>query len=149
MTKTNDVTKTEAAANKAQADALEAQKKADAAAVDKTPEQVKADEAAKKADDLRAAAHEAAAAEADAKAVPSTATDAGVLAIVPAGTMAGDHVAQKFGNDPANPKPAPGVDMTANLVKMVIQKPEPEGKIYCEVPEAMVGDYSRAGWNRA
>lgn len=150
MTKTTtDAAKTAEAASQAQVAADEAQKKADAAAVEKTPEQKKADEAAQKADDARAKAAEAAAADDAAKAVPQTAVEAGVLAIVPVGTMAGDHVAQKFGNDPANPKPAPGVDMNANLVKLVIQKPEPEGKVYCEVPEKMVGDYERAGWNRA
>lgn len=101
------------------------------------------------ADDLRAKQADAASRAEEAKAVPTSAVDAGVLAIVPEGTMAGDHRAQKFGNDPSNPKPAAGVDMNAELVKLVIQKPEPEGKVYCEVPEKMVGDYERAGWNRA
>jgi dTMP kinase len=150
MTKTTtEAAKAADAASQAQVAADDAQKKANDAAANRTPEQKKADEALQKADDARAEAAEAAAKDDAAKAVPTTATEAGVLAIVPAGTMAGDHVAQKFGNDPANPKPAPGVDMTANLVKLVIQKPEPEGKIYCEVPEKMVGDYERAGWNRA
>ncbi|QHJ00109.1 hypothetical protein GT347_20275 [Xylophilus rhododendri] len=146
---TKDADKANEQALKAQAEAAELQRKADEVAAGTTPEQKKADAAAQRADDLLAKAAEAGVVDEAAKAVPTTAVDAGVLAIVPAGTMAGDHRAQKFGNDPSNPKPAPGVDMEAAKVKLVIQKPEPEGKVFCEVPEAMVGDYERAGWNRA
>lgn len=131
-------------AAKAEADA--ARMEAD---VQLTPEQKKANELATKADDLRAKAAEAATTDADSKRVIATVADAGTLAVVPPELKASDHFAQKFGNDPENPKLAPGVQPDKDLVLLYRITPDVPGRVYAEVPEKMVGDYERAGWNRS
>lgn len=116
------------------------------------PEDGKAEAAAReaeqKADDLHAkvvAESNADAASADA----TTSVDAGTLAVVDPSTPAGDHLAQKFGNDPANPKLAPGLDPEVATVRMSRVTPDhPEGPVFCDVHPEMVGDYARAGWNK-
>ena len=130
-------------------DALAKAEKARQAEADaqKSAEAKKVEAAAQKVDDATAAAV-GVAGTTDATAKPMTAVEAGVLANVPQDMPASDHAAQKFSNDPANPHPAPGVDMGKDLVKLKIQKPDVEADVYCEVPEKMVGDYERAGWNR-
>lgn len=133
-------------ASKARVAAQEAAEKAND---QRSPEQKKADDLADKADDLEAVAAEKGADATSAKDV-STVAEAKVLAIVHPDTDPGEHRAQKFGNDPSNPAPAPGVDMTANLVKLRRKTPDvPEGYVTCEVPKEMVGDYCRAGWSVA
>ena|SRR5215207_884085 len=62
---------------------------------------------------------------------------------------AGDHYAQKFGNDPRNPKLAPGVDPNDNTVLLSRKTPDSPNLDYTLVNPVMVGDYERAGWNRA
>lgn len=117
----------------------------------KSKEEQALDEARAKHGDAVAAHAELTGAASDAAAQPMTVAAAKVLAVVDPNTSAGDHVAQKFGNDPANPALAVGVDPTANLVKLSRQTPDlPKGTLaYTEVPEKMVGDYVRAGWNVA
>jgi hypothetical protein len=114
-----------------------------------TPEQKKANELAAKADDLRAKALEAESREADDQRVVHTVADAGTLAVVPPELKAADHYAQKFGNDPENPKLADGVNPSKDLVLLSRKTPDVPGLVYAEVPEKMVGDYMRAGWERA
>jgi len=123
---------------------LEAQTKADDSHL--TPEQKAANEAAQKADDARAKANEAAASS---PVKNATVADVGTLAVVDPDTSVGDHYAQKFGNDPANPKLAPGVKPDQDLVRLSRITPDFPGTVFCEVPRIMVGDYERAGWNRA
>lgn len=107
-----------------------------------------AKDAEQKADDLHAKANEEAGADAN-SAEPTTSVEAGTLAVVPADTPAGDHFAQKFGNDPANPKPAPDLDPDAATVRMSRVTPDhPEGPVFTDVHPDMVGDYARAGWNK-
>ena len=131
-----------------QAKATEAQIKADAP--DVSPEQKKADDLAAKADDARARANELSNQDG---VDGSTVTDAKVL--VPAGTdpnmPAGYYEAAKRGNDPANPKYAPGVsrdenDQTVKLSRVTADSPTP---VCTWVHPDMVGDYIRAGWGRA
>jgi hypothetical protein len=81
----------------------------------------------------------------------STAAEAKMAAapLVGADVSAGDHFAQKFGNDPRNPKLAPGLN-PANATVLVSRKtPDHPNLVYTLVNPEMVGDYERAGWNRA
>lgn len=116
----------------------------------KTPEQRKTEELAAKADDARAKA-ENLRREGGADGDTSVA-DAHVL--VPMGTdpemPAGDYRAVKRGNDPSNPKYAPGVstadeEQTVKLSRVSRDSKEP---VYTWVHPDMVGDYLRAGWGR-
>jgi len=79
-----------------------------------------------------------------------TTADAKALAaaLVSPVMSAGDHYAQKFGNDPENPKLAPGIsgDPTERLQRVTPDSPTP---IYTMVHKEMVGDYLRAGWSLA
>lgn len=63
----------------------------------------------------------------------------------------GDHFNQRFGNLPANPKMAPGIDPEANLVKIAHKTNNLPGvgSAIKWVPKEMVGDYCRAGWHVA
>jgi hypothetical protein len=63
---------------------------------------------------------------------------------------AGSHFAQKFGNDPANPKPAPGLPEqdSAKTVRLSRTTPDSREKVYSFCHPDMVGDNLRAGWNR-
>lgn len=141
-----EVSKERQAYMKARAEADALQMEADAQL---TPEQKKANEAAQKADDLRAKALEVEQADADKTRVAATVVDAGTLAVVPPELKASDHFAQKFGNDPENPRLAPGIRPDENLKLMYRITPDVPGRVYAKVPEKMVGDYERAGWNRA
>ena len=100
----------------------------------------------------RKAAHaksEAALASAPAPKEPDTVATAGVLAPVDPGMLAGDHMAQKFGNDPANPKPAKHVTDDYDGPKTRLQRitPDMPEPAICDVHPDMVGDYLRAGWS--
>jgi hypothetical protein len=139
--------------SKAQEEFMKAQAEANAARmaadVSLTEDQKKANELAQKADDLRAKAVEEMTNDADSKRVIATVADAGTLAVVPPELKAADHFAQKFGNDPENPKLADGIKPDENLVLLYRITPDVPGRVYAEVPEKMAGDYQRAGWNRA
>jgi hypothetical protein len=138
-----------AEAVKLAADAVEAHEKANQK--HKSPEQLAAEEADKKADDARA---KAAALHPDVTSVGNTTVaDANVL--LPHGhdpnMSAGDHYAQKRGNDPSNPKYADGIPthdeaQTVRLSRTSRDNPTP---VYAMVHPDMVGDYLRAGWGRA
>ena len=94
---------------------------------------------------------------------PMTAGEAKVLTTVAdAEAPAGHHLAQKFGNDPANPKPADGMethvaDEDGKLVEIEDVKtvtlsrktPDHPDLVYTTCHEGMVGDMLRAGWNVA
>lgn len=144
---TTDTDKAKADAAAAQAKALDAQKKADDAA--KTKEQLAADKAKVDADDASAKAAEAEAAQATPQGV-STAADAKIMAPIPGDMPADSHMAQKFGNDPANPQPLPGTDdedgKTASLYRITPDSAEP---VTIKVHPDMVGNYLRAGWSAA
>ncbi len=105
-----------------------------------------ANESAKLADDSRAKE-----AEADRKAkgdaVETSVVDAKVMAPVDPNMPAGHHLAQKFGNDPANPKHDDTLDPQSWYVRMSHQSPDHPFLMYCDVHPEMVGDYARAGWN--
>lgn len=117
-------------------------------AKEKTAEQKKADDAAAKADDSRAVA--AAARVAETRTDPMTAGEARMIMAPDPGMSAGDHMAQKFGNDPANPKPAKDEHADPDLctVRLTRITPDlPEPAVTMVHPE-MVGDYLRSGWSR-
>lgn len=146
-----DQTKTDSEKAKEAAHAAEvkAQEARDKANVDtRTDAETKADAAEQKADDARAKAAEAGAAEAGAGEL-ATVESAGIVAPhVDPDTPAGDVLAVKRGNDPANPEPLPGLqgDPSVRLTRATPDKPGAPVKIM--VHEAMVGDYLRAGWSR-
>lgn len=145
--KPTDVEKAQASAADARAKAVDAQAKADEAK--KSPEQRKADEARATAD--KAAAE---AAEIEAAATPDdpmSAAEAKVMSPhVHEDMAAGDHFAQKFGNDPANPKPADGdhTDPDKCTVKLTRVTPDLSTPAVTMVHPDMAGDYLRAGWSR-
>lgn len=60
----------------------------------------------------------------------------------------GDHRAQRFGNIPANPKPALGehIDPEKMTNRMVLRTPDSLVVQETWVHSAMIGDYARAGW---
>lgn len=146
-TQENDVEAAERKAREAAVKAGEASQEAKDAK--RSPEEKKAAEAVAKADEARAKAQELAQIEADKGKVPTTASEAGVLAMLEPDILAGDHAAQKKGNDPANPQMAPGIDENGPKVKLSRKTPDvPGGLVYAEVPKEMAGDYERAGWNR-
>jgi len=129
--------------------AVQAHEKADEP--EKTPEQRKAEELDAKADDARARAHALrpeGGADGD-----TTVADAHVL--VPAGldpeTPAGAYDAVKRGNDPSNPKYAPGVSMADEHQTVKLERVSRDSKepVYTWVHPDMVGDYIRAGWGRS
>ena len=60
----------------------------------------------------------------------------------------GDHMNQKFGNTPANPKHAPGTENEETvLMGHKTNNIEGVGTAFKNVPKSMVGDYARAGWH--
>lgn len=134
----------------ARAAAEEARAKVDQA--NKPRELLEAEEADRRADDEAAKAADVrrqlwgAVAEED-----TTVVEAKVLAAPLVGAMkpAGDHMAQKFGNDPENPKLAPGVDPNDKSVRLQRITPDSPTPVYTSVAEKMVGDYLRAGWSLA
>lgn len=127
---------------------IEAEKARREAEDKRTPEEKAADEKVRHADDLRAKAAEAMSAESG-KAKEPTVADVGVLAPVDGKLKSADHFAQKFGNDPENPKLMPGIKPDEDLVRVTRVTPDVPGEVFAMVPRAMVGDYERAGWNRA
>ena len=82
--------------------------------------------------------------------------DAGTLAVPwddDVATDSGHWLAQKFGNDPANPQPGKGEHANPDLktVEMTRTTPDlPKGQLQRTwVHPEMVGDYMRAGWDRS
>jgi hypothetical protein len=141
------VEKAQAAAQDAREKAITAQAKADDA--QKSPEQRRADTARAKADkaDAKAAEAEMPTDPRD----PMSAVEAKVESPhVDEDMSAGDHFAQKFGNDPANPKPADGDHMDPDkcTVKLTRVTPDLSTPAVTMVHPDMVGDYLRAGWSR-
>lgn len=123
------------------------------AAVDagKSPEQRKADKARQDADDARAKAVEGEAAD---RALPPAMSveEARMLVPVAGDVGAGDHLAQKFGNYPANPAPykAEHSDPEKCTVQLHMVVPDhPLGARTTMVHPDMVGDYLRAGWSQS
>ncbi len=117
----------------------------------KSPEQDKVDAARQEADDARA---KAAADEAAATARPAAMSveEARMLVPAPADMGAGDHMAQQFGNYPANPAPykAEHADPEKCTVQLTMVVPDhPLGARTTIVHPEMVGDYLRAGWSLA
>lgn len=145
----NDLTDAENEAILAQQKATEAQQKADAPKL--TPDQQKAADAQQKADDAKARA--AAAGSFGGADGDTSIAEAHVVAGSGADPEmpAGAYEAVKRGNDPSNPKYAPGVstapeDQTVKMERVTRDSPEP---VYTWVHPDMVGDYVRAGWGRA
>lgn len=129
-----------------QAKAIEAQQKANEP--EKTADQKKADALAAKADDARAKAAELGGRSGST--IDTTVADAKVALHIGADPAmpAGSYDAVKRGNDPSNPKYAPGIsmepeDQTVRLSRVTKDSVEP---IYTWVHPDMVGDYVRAGW---
>lgn len=60
----------------------------------------------------------------------------------------GDHRAQRFGNIPANPKPAKGehTDPERMTSRMLLRTPDSSAPQEAWVHPEMIGDYARAGW---
>lgn len=144
-----DVDKAKADAQMAQAKAIDAQTKADEAK--KSDEQRAADKARADADTARAKA-----AKAEAGLVPTdpmSATDAKIISPHVTDDMgAGDHLAQQFSNQPANPQIAKPehADPALCTVKLTMIKSDGLGTpVFTMVHPEMVGDYLRAGWSKA
>lgn len=132
---------------KADAKAVDAKVKAEDA--QKSSEQRDAEKASAEADRAHAKAAEAEAATVSAE--PMTVTEARVHAKVDPEMGAGDHLAQQFSNDPANPKPARAdqADPALCTVKLSRVTPDSPVPVYTVCHPDMVGDYLRAGWNQA
>lgn len=113
-------------------------------------ELIEADKLEREAQDIQARLL-AEAAEARGAIKPTTVAEAKAAAapLVGGDMRAGDHYAQKFGNDPRNPKLAPGIDPTKASVLLSRKTPDHPEEVYEIVNTEMVGDYERAGWNRA
>lgn len=151
------MTSEQKAAAKADNEAAEArtkaqllQEEADRAKDGRTPEQKKADDAKRDADDAAAKAAEANSAARIKR--PMTMEEAKVQGYGMNEDMpAGHHMAQKFGNDPANPAPAPGLSPNPGVpvVRLSRKTPDNPDLVYTECHPDMVGDYMRAGWNKA
>lgn len=147
-TKVADADKAKADAQAAQAKALDAQAKADDAK--KSDEQKAADKARADADRARrdAALKEASLTPSE----PMTAVEAKIISPHLTEEMgAGDHLAQKFSNQPANPQIAKGEHADPDLatVKLTMVKSDGLGSpVITMVHPEMVGDYLRAGWSK-
>lgn len=98
------------------------------------------------ADDAAARAYEAR--RAAGRENPRTVADARVAAPVDPNLPAGHHRAQKFGNDPANPKGYKGEhdDPEKQTVRMTLRSPDTAEPRETMVHPDMVGNYARAGW---
>lgn len=145
--KSDPVLKATADAQAADIKVQEAQAKAGDAK--KSPEQLEVDKAAAEADQAHRKAMDTALAALGPK-EPMTVTDAKVMAPVPENMGAGDHMAQKFGNDPENPHIAKGehADPELATVRLSRKMPDHPDMVYTTVHPEMVGDYLRAGWNQ-
>jgi hypothetical protein len=144
--KKEEAAKLQTEAAKLRADAAEARAKADASK--QSPEEQAAVEAERKATEAQAKADEAER-HAEVAVAPMTAGDAKVLAPVDPAMPAGHHLAQKFGNDPANPKGSKPEhdDPELKTVRLVRQSPDPRALIRTSCHPEMEGDYLRAGWS--
>lgn len=137
-------------AGKARAEAEEARAKVEQAS--KPRELVEAEEVERRADDEAAKVADVrrqlwgTVSEED-----TTVSEAKALAapLVGATRSAGDHMAQKFGNDPENPKTAPGVDPNDKSVRLQRITPDSPTPVYTSVSKEMAGDFLRAGWSYA
>lgn len=145
----NDADRAAAEAHEAEVKAQEARAKAEAEADERTAAEKRADTAEQAADDARARAAEAAAGGPDGL---KTVGEAGIVAPhVDPDTPAGDVMAVKRGNDPANPQPLPGIsaDYDGPTVRLSRITPDKPGEVVTtDVHPDMVGDYLRAGWSR-
>lgn len=144
----NDAARAAAEAHEAEKKAQEAREKAERD--ERTAAEKRADKAEQEADDARARAAEAQAGEPDGGL--KTVGEAGVVAPhVAADTPAGDVMAVKRGNDPANPQPLPGIpaDYDGPTVRLTRTTPDKPGEVVTtDVHPDMEGDYLRAGWSR-
>lgn len=116
-----------------------------------TPEQKKVRDADQEADDARAQAAQATR-EAEQHDAVATMADANTMGFGRHPDLsAGHHLAQKFGNDPANPRPKAGLpEVTDNgMVRLQRTTPDKSTPVYTMVHPEMVGDYLRAGWNKS
>jgi hypothetical protein len=118
--------------------------------IGKSKEQLEADKLEREANDAiaRQAAEDA---EARGGIKGTTVAEAKMAAapLVGSDVLASDHFAQKFGNDPRNPKLAPGLNPAEATVLLSRKTPDHPDLVYAMVNPEMVGDYERAGWNRA
>lgn len=118
----------------------------------KSPEQLEMDKLQEKVVDAEA---ELASVEGSGTTFAQTVTEAKTLVVPEHGPDmdSGHWRAQKFGNDPSNPQPAPGIPdgdefKTVQLTRVTPDLPK--GQVQTTwVHEKMAGDYERAGWNRA
>ena len=101
-----------------------------------------ADEAMAKSEELRRTASSSAhpVVTGDVAAHPMAATDPGM--------DLGDHRAQRFGNIPANPRPAKGehTDPAKMTTRMRLRSPNSPVPQETWIHPDLVGDYARAGW---
>lgn len=145
-----DLTKAEAEVSKARVAAEEARFAVEDE--ERTPAQRKAREAQNKVSDAEARAEEARRAV-HGSGAGHTLADAKAIAapLRGPGRSAGDHMGQKFGNDPENPKPARGdhADPEKATEKLERVTPDSASPIVTWVHPDMVGDYLRAGWTRS
>ena len=99
-------------------------------------------------------ADKAADAEKREKQDPTTALDAkSAAALADPEKDVGDHYAQKFANQPENPKTAPHLKDVADEDKVRMEltdsdHPDPANPKVTYVHPDMVGDYLRAGWRQ-
>lgn len=116
-----------------------------------TPEQVKANESHQKADDAAAKVAESERSAATFAAREHTIEGANVLGYGKHPDLpASHHLAQKFGNDPANPRPKAGMpEVTDNgMVRLQRTTPDNSTPVYATCHPDLLGDYMRAGWSR-
>ena len=139
------------AADKAEEDAVQARIKLDetrrkGADSHLTDEQRTLRTAEQEADDAHAKA--VAARRVAGRENPRTVGDARVGAPVDPNLPAGHHRAQKFGNDPANPKSYKGEqdDPEKQTTRMTLRSPDTAEPRETFVHPDMVGNYARAGW---
>lgn len=134
-------------------DAAERMDKAAAIRADfgKPKELLEADRLEREASDIIARqAEEAQQARGDLRDTTVAEAKVAAASLVGADMSAGSHAAQKFGNDPRNPKLAPGLSPTEGRTVLLSRKtPDHPDLVYTYVHPEMAGDYERAGWNRA
>ncbi len=146
LTPNSDTEKAKADAMAAQTKAVEMQNRANDST--KTKEQLSADKAKADADNANAKLAQVTAEE-TAPAGVSTAEEAKIMAPIPGDMPADEHMAQKFGNDPANPQPLPGTtDGDGKTVDLYRITPDSPDRVTIRVHPDMVGNYLRAGWSR-
>jgi hypothetical protein len=118
--------------------------------IGKSKEQLEADKLEREANDAIARqANEDAEARGEIRGTTVAEAKMAAAPLVGADVLASDHYAQKFGNDPRNPKLAPGLSPDNATVMLSRKTPDHPDLVYALVNPEMVGDYERAGWNRA